>query len=158
LSLRPLATALDTSPRMLLYDFGSKQELVSAVLAEARRRGATRLAENLPPESASPEEHLRGIWTWLSAPERAPYVRLIFEVHADGLAHPENYPNQAEAITGWFNTLSATFRDIATGPDDTVTPTLVMAVIRGLLFDLTTTGDRSRTDSALDRFCELLRH
>lgn len=46
LSLRPLAAALDTSPRMLLYDFGSKQELVSAVLAEARRRGATRLAEN----------------------------------------------------------------------------------------------------------------
>ncbi|MBD0670932.1 TetR/AcrR family transcriptional regulator [Streptomyces sp. CBMA156] len=157
LSLRPLAAALDTSPRMLLYDFDSKQELVSAVLAEARRRGATRLAANLPPTAASPEEHLRGIWAWMSAPERAPYVRLIFEVHADGLAHPENYPDQAEAITGWFDTLGATVRGIAAGPADTVTPTLVMAVIRGLLFDLTTTGDRRRTDQALDRFCELLR-
>ncbi|MDH6544045.1 TetR family transcriptional regulator [Streptomyces sp. SPB4] len=157
LSLRPLAAALDTSPRMLLYDFVSKQELVSAVLAEARRRGATRLAENLPPEAASAEEHLRGIWAWISAPERAPYVRLIFEVHADGLAHPENYPDQAEAITGWFDTLGATLRDLTADPDDTVTPTLVMAVIRGLLFDLTTTGDRRRTDRALDRFCELLR-
>ncbi|WAL65841.1 TetR family transcriptional regulator [Amycolatopsis cynarae] len=158
LSLRPLAAALDTSPRMLLYDFGSKQELVSAVLAEARRRGATRLAENLPPEAASPEERLRGIWAWISAPERAAFVRLFFEVHADGLAHPENYPDRAGAIADWFNTLDATFRDIVTGPDDTVTPTLVMAVIRGLLFDLTTTGDRRRTDRALDRFCELLRH
>ncbi|WP_371493899.1 TetR family transcriptional regulator [Kitasatospora sp. NBC_00374] len=157
LSLRPLAAALDTSPRMLLYDFGSKQELVSAVLAEARRRGATRLAENLPAQAASAEEHLRGIWAWISAPERAPYVRLIFEVHADGLAHPENYPDQAEAITGWFDTLGATIRDITTDPGDTVTPTLVMAVIRGLLFDLTTTSDRRRTDRALDRFCELLR-
>ncbi|KIF00428.1 hypothetical protein PL81_40990 [Streptomyces sp. RSD-27] len=157
LSLRPLAAALATSPRMLLYDFGSKQELVAAVLAEARRRGATRLAENLPPKAASAEEHLRGTWAWISAPERAPYVRLIFEVHADGLAHPENYPDRGEAITNWFNTLGATFRDITTGPDDTVTPTLVMAVIRGLLFDLTTTGDRRRTDRALDRFCELLR-
>lgn len=157
LSLRPLAAALDTSPRMLLYDFGSKQELVAAVLAEARRRGATRLAENLPPEAASPEERLRGIWAWISAPERAAFVRLFFEVHADGLVHPENYPDQAEAITGWFDTLGATFRDIITGPDDTVTPTLVMAVIRGLLFDLTTTGDHHRTDRALDRFCELLR-
>ncbi|MEV6978067.1 TetR/AcrR family transcriptional regulator [Kitasatospora sp. NPDC093806] len=156
LSLRPLAAALDTSPRMLLYDFGSKQELVSAVLAEARRRGAARLAEHLPPAAASPEERLRGIWAWISAPERAPYVRLIFEVHADGLTHPENYPGQAEAITGWFDTLGAAFRSVSTGPDDTVTPTLVMAVIRGLLFDFTTTGDRDRTDRALDRFCALL--
>ncbi|WP_035803656.1 TetR/AcrR family transcriptional regulator [Kitasatospora mediocidica] len=157
LSLRPLAAALDTSPRMLLYDFESKQELVAAVLAEARRRGATRLTENLPPKTASPEERLRAIWAWMSAPERASYVRLIFEVHADGLAHPENYPDQAEAITGWFDTLGATFPDATTGPDDTVTPTLAMAVMRGLLFDLTTTGDRRRTDLALDRFCELLR-
>ncbi|MGA5822905.1 TetR/AcrR family transcriptional regulator [Kitasatospora sp. NPDC094028] len=157
LSLRPLAAALDTSPRMLLYDFGSKQELVAAVLAEARRRGAARLAEHLPARAASPEERLRGIWAWISAPERAPFVRLFFEVHADGLTHPENYPDQAEAITGWFPTLGAAFHEVATGPDDTVTPTLVMAVVRGLLFDLTTTGDHDRTDRALDRFCALLR-
>jgi hypothetical protein len=31
-----------------------------------------------------------------------------------------------------------------------------MAVIRGLLFDPTTTGDRHRTDRALERFAELL--
>ncbi|OKJ05587.1 TetR/AcrR family transcriptional regulator [Kitasatospora sp. CB01950] len=157
LSLRPLAAALDTSPRMLLYDFGSKQELVAAVLAEARRRGAHRLTEQLPPTAVSAEEHLRAIWTWMSAPERAPFVRLFFEVHADGLAHPENYPDRAEAITGWFDTLGTTLRGITAGPGDTVTPTLVMAVVRGLLFDLTTTGDRHRTDLALDRFCALLR-
>lgn len=156
LSLRPLAAALDTSPRMLLYDFGSKQELVSAVLAEARRRGTMRLAGLPPAQAASPEEHLRGIWAWISAPERAPFVRLFFEVHADGLVHPENYPHQAEAITDWFDTLGAVFHDVTAGRNDTVTPTLVMAVIRGLLFDLTTTGDRRRTDRALDRFCELL--
>ncbi|GAA2157997.1 TetR family transcriptional regulator [Kitasatospora kazusensis] len=157
LSLRPLAAALDTSPRMLLYDFGSKQELVSAVLAEARRRGAARLAAHRAPAAASAEERLRGIWAWISAPERAPFVRLFFEVHADGLTHPENYPDRAEAITDWFDTLRAAFRDLATGPDDTATPTLIMAVVRGLLFDLTTTGDRHRADRALDRFCALLR-
>ncbi|GAA1217889.1 TetR family transcriptional regulator [Kitasatospora nipponensis] len=156
LSLRPLAAALDTSPRMLLYDFGSKQELVAAVLAEARRRGAARLAGNPLPQTASAQERLRGLWAWISAPERAPFVRLFFEVHADGLAHPENYPEQARAITDWFTTLGATFHDLATGPDDTVTPTLLMAVIRGLLFDLTTTGDRARTDLALERFCAMV--
>ncbi len=101
---------------------------------------------------------LLGLRAWMGAPERAPYGRLIFEVHADGLAHPEKYRDRAEAITGWFHTLGATVREIATGPDGTVTPTLGMAVVRGLLFDLTATGDRHRTDRALDPFCELLQH
>src|SRR5204863_5443118 len=40
LSLRPLARALSTSPRMLLYHFGSKEQLVTEVLAAARTRQA----------------------------------------------------------------------------------------------------------------------
>ncbi|MFD8544611.1 hypothetical protein [Streptomyces sp. NPDC059649] len=131
---------------MLLYDFGSKQELVAAVLAEARRRGAERLMHGLPPSGATVQERLRGIWTWLSALERAPFVRLFFEVHADLLAHPERYPDQAGAVTDWFSPLRTVFADIATGHGDTATPTLVMAVMRGLLFDLTTSGERERTD------------
>src|SRR5258708_154425 len=125
---------------MLLYDFGSKQELVAAVLAEARRRGAVRLGSHLPAETDSIQERLRGIWAWISADERAPFVRLFFEVHADGLVHPETYPDQGKAITDWFDTLGATFRDVSTGPEDTVTPTLIMAVVRSPLFDLTATS------------------
>src|SRR5256885_17057738 len=44
-SLRPLAAALGTSTRMLLYDFGSKEALLDEALAEIRRRLAERLAE-----------------------------------------------------------------------------------------------------------------
>ncbi|QMU70083.1 TetR/AcrR family transcriptional regulator [Streptacidiphilus sp. P02-A3a] len=158
LSLRPLAAALGTSPRMLLYDFGSKEELVAAVLAEARRRGAARLAEHRAAPGEGARERLRGIWAWISADERAPFVRLFFEVHAEGLVHPETYPGQGEAVTDWFQTLGAAFGSVSAGPGDTVTPTLVMAVLRGLLFDLTATGDRDRADRALERFAELLHH
>jgi AcrR family transcriptional regulator len=38
LSLRPLATAIDTSPRMLLYFFGSKERLIAETLAHIRAR------------------------------------------------------------------------------------------------------------------------
>jgi hypothetical protein len=38
LSLRPLATAIDTSPRMLLYFFGSKERLIAEALAHIRTR------------------------------------------------------------------------------------------------------------------------
>ena len=36
LSLRPLARAVGSSPRVLLYLFGSKDELIRALLARAR--------------------------------------------------------------------------------------------------------------------------
>ena len=36
LSLRPLAAAIGSSPRVLLFLFGSKAELVQALLARAR--------------------------------------------------------------------------------------------------------------------------
>jgi AcrR family transcriptional regulator len=36
LSLRPLAEAIGSSPRVLLYLFGSKDDLVQALLARAR--------------------------------------------------------------------------------------------------------------------------
>lgn len=38
LTLRPLAEAIGTSDRMLIYHFGSRDSLVSAVVAEATRR------------------------------------------------------------------------------------------------------------------------
>src|SRR5882672_1697025 len=38
LSLRPLATAIGTSPRMLLYFFGSKERLIAQALAHIRTR------------------------------------------------------------------------------------------------------------------------
>ncbi|MDX6233815.1 MAG: hypothetical protein QOH68_2887 [Nocardioidaceae bacterium] len=38
LSLRPLAAALGTSDRMLIYHFGSKDELIAAVLAASNNR------------------------------------------------------------------------------------------------------------------------
>ncbi len=37
LSLRPLAAAIGSSPRVLLYLFGSKEGLIRALLARARR-------------------------------------------------------------------------------------------------------------------------
>ena len=38
LSLRPLATAIGTSPRMLLYFFGSKERLIAEALAHIQIR------------------------------------------------------------------------------------------------------------------------
>jgi AcrR family transcriptional regulator len=129
LSLRPLADALGTSPRMLLYDFGSKDELVSAILAEIRRSEERLLDADI--------RTLEDVWRWISAPQREAFLRLFFEVYVDAMRRGEANP----FVEDWLTFLSSRV--------DEATATLLIAVVRGLLLDRLATGDKRRTDKAL---------
>src|SRR3954470_354875 len=153
LSLRPLATALGTSTRMLLYDFGSKEQLVAEVLAEARRREAALLAE-WRRANTSDAATLHTIWHWIAADERVPFLRLFFEVYVDAMVHPERYAGGARAmVEDWLGVIAG---DWGADTPDSATATLMIAVVRGLLLDRLATGESVRTDAALARFVELI--
>jgi AcrR family transcriptional regulator len=152
LSLRPLAAALGTSTRMLLYDFESKQKLVDEVLAEIRRR----LAERLVELQAGRDEAatLAEVWDWVSAEERAPFMRVFFETHVHALAHPGAHAERGRPmIDDWLRFLESRWEP---EPLDPATATLFVAVIRGLLLDRLTAPDPERVDEALERFTDLL--
>ncbi len=138
LSLRPLAKALGTSTRMLLYDFGSKERLIRDVLAEIRRREENLLAAEV--------RTLEDVWRWVAAPEREPFLRLFFEVYVAGLGKGEAEP----LVRDWLEFLRTSWQPRV----DDATATLMVAVVRGLLLDRLATGDRERTDAALHRFTE----
>ncbi|GHF47001.1 AcrR family transcriptional regulator [Amycolatopsis bartoniae] len=151
LSLRPLAAALGTSTRMLQYDFGSKENLVAEILAEIRRREAVLLADAIGEVGDAPADLVRGVWAWLTAPEREQFLKLFFEVYVDAVNHPDRYPQGGRAmVTDWLNPLST-----ALGGDGKAT--LTIAVVRGLLLDRFLTGDEHRTDEALEQFAASLR-
>jgi AcrR family transcriptional regulator len=139
LSLRPLAKALRTSPRMLLYDFETKDRLVHEVLAEIRRREQTLLEAEV--------RTLDDVWRWIAAPEREPFLRLFFEIYVGALGSAEAEP----LVRDWLDYLRTSWQPRV----DEATATLMVAVVRGLLLDRLATGDRVRTDSALRRFAEL---
>jgi AcrR family transcriptional regulator len=154
LSLRPLAAALETSTRMLLYDFGSKELLVAEVLAEARRREATLLTDELQGPGTTQRDTLLAIWRWISAPEREPFLRLFFEVYVDAIAHPAKYKGGAHRmVDDWIESLRERWRP--TGLDAT-TATLFIAVVRGLLLDRLAAPDTARTDRAMEAFADLV--
>jgi len=140
LSLRPLAKALGTSPRMLLYDFESKDRLIAEVLAEIRRREAALL-------TAQPRS-LEEIWQWIAAPEREPFLRLFFEVYVAALAAGDAEP----LVRDWLDFIETSWTPAVDPP----TATLLVAVVRGLLLDRLATGDTQRTDDALRRFASLV--
>lgn len=154
LSLRPLAAALGTSTRMLLYDFGSKEQLIADVLAEARRREAALLSEGLQKPGETQRQALLAIWKWISAPEREPFLRLFFEVYVDAIAHPAKYEGGAHRmVDDWIESLRERWRP--TGLDATAA-TLFIAVVRGLLLDRLAATDAARTDRAMKRFAALV--
>ena len=156
LSLRPLAAALGTSPRMLLYDFSSKEELIMAVLTEVRGRLSGMLAEYVRETGASGAGLVRAVWDWASSAERAPFMRLSFEVYVEAMTNPGAYSERGQAmVTEWLYPFGGAFVGASVSPDNT-SATLVIAVLRGLLLDRFATGDERRTDLAIERFAELL--
>src|SRR3954466_885267 len=76
LSLRPLAQAVGSSPRVLLYLFGSKDGLVRELLARARR---DELAAIQGIGGGDLEAVTERLWQWLSAPELRPLLVLWVE-------------------------------------------------------------------------------
>jgi AcrR family transcriptional regulator len=154
LSLRPLAAALGTSPRMLLSDFGSKEVLIAEVLAEARRREAALLVDFRSIPGAGDADTLRSVWEWVTAPEREPFLRLFFEVYIDAVAQPDRYPGgAAPMVHDWIAVIGERW-----SPDsqvDAATATLLVGVVRGLLLDRLASSDVERADEAFALFLEL---
>ncbi len=152
LSLRPLAKALGTSTRMLLYDFESKEDLILAVLAEARRRESALLARAAAIAEISRADLIRAAWSWSSAPEQSKFMRLFFEVYVQSMLGSAEYSDQAQAmVTDWLSQFARIFTAGAASADP-AEATLLIAVLRGLLLDQLSTGDTPRTSRALEQF------
>lgn len=144
-SLRPLAAAIGSSPRVLLFLFGSKDGLVQALLGRAR---ADELAALARVREAAPDA-LRtsaAVWEWLASPEHRPLLVLWLEAYARSLVEPAGPWGgfAARTVADWLDLL---------GPSgDEVDATLQLAVLRGAMLDLLATGDVLRTTEAVRRF------
>src|SRR5262245_51646833 len=154
LSLRPLAAAIDSSPRVLLFLFGSKEGLVRALLRRARADELA-LLERLAPDRG--DEGLttaaRVTWGWLSAPEHRPLLALWVETYARSLTDPTGpWADFArDTVEDWLDILAsaqpARRRRTRAG---LIERTLVLDVLRGALIDLLATGDADRTTAAVE--------
>ena len=140
LSWRSIAAALGVSTSTLVHHFGTRDQLLEAVLGRLRERITAATGEH--PDLATAA---RAAWAWSSDPARGPTFRLFFAVYGRALQAPEEFAGFLEvAGAAWMDTLRA-----AQGPDvDPETAacraTLVIATIRGLLLDLLAGGDPSR--------------
>ncbi|MDQ7911176.1 TetR/AcrR family transcriptional regulator [Phytohabitans sp. ZYX-F-186] len=149
LSLRPLAAATGTSPRVLLYLFGSKDGLVREILARGRQEQLAfvhRLAAEPVEPSADRYPHVVDrLWQWASAPRRRGLIRLFFEAYTRSVApEPGPWRGYAEqSIQDIVDVLVAAQPDVP--PERAVArATQTLALLRGLLLHLLARGDRQQ--------------
>lgn len=161
MSLRPLAATIGTSPRVLLFLFGSKDAFVRALLARARG-DEIELVNHAHASSLDDLASVgRELWHWLSAEEHRGLLKLWLESYARSLIEPHGPWAEFAAATveDWLRLLAH-----AQPPVDRVTTdgqaqrTLILAILRGALLDLLATNDQKRTSRAVEQaFAQLPR-
>ena len=105
LSLRPLAAALGTSDRMLLYHFGDKVSLVATILRISNDRSVQGIRELEP--SRSVRAAVTDLWDAVSSPAQARCQRLYVEAAALGVLGTEPFASVvAEANGVWLGALA----------------------------------------------------
>lgn len=152
LSWRTLAAALGVSSTTLVHHFGSKEELLAAVLGRLRDRMT--LAVGDAPDLAAAA---RAVWTQSSDPARRPTFRLFFAVLGQALQSPDSYVGFLEVVgVEWTDALRRA-QGPHTDPDDAARrATLVVATLRGLLLDLLAGGDEARVRAAAEAYLATL--
>ncbi len=154
LSLRPLAAAIGSSPRVLLFLFGSKDGLVRALLARARA-DELELLERIraPSEPADLAGAALQVWGWLAADDHRGLLRLWTESYARSLVEPDGpWAGFArETVEDWLQLLrGAQTPGARRTRAGSAQRTLLLAVLRGAMLDLLATGDIERTTDALE--------
>ncbi|MEU7426349.1 TetR/AcrR family transcriptional regulator [Streptomyces sp. NPDC040750] len=162
LSLRPLARALGTSDRMLLYYFGTKERLVADALALDENRPLLRAPDLLdtlgrPEDPAGVRRFMEQVWRLFNTPDRRALLPLSLEVMAASLLHPDRYgPLMHDMITGWTRLLTSVFRDLGMAESRAHTEaTLLVDAAFGLVLAPLADGDWNRAETA---FQSLLDH
>ncbi len=155
LSLRPLAKAVHSSPRGLLYYFGSKEKIVVEVLAEIRRRQQETLGKIDAPTFV---EACHLVWAQMSSAKSEPLFRLFFEAYGIALHTPRLYEAFLhDAIEDWLGVIATPLQHEGCDPlPARVFATIVLAGLRGFMLDFCNTHDRERLDEAVGLWAKSL--
>jgi AcrR family transcriptional regulator len=153
LSLRPLAKAVGSSPRVLLYYFGSKEKMLIKLLAEIRHRQSLSFSQI---KSSTLEGEGRAVWKQMSAPASEPLFRLFFEAYGLALRCPQRYREFLRAtISDWLDFIARDLRSKGLNHKDArALATILLDGLRGFMLDYCTTHDRKRIDRAVDRWLQ----
>jgi AcrR family transcriptional regulator len=157
-SLRGIAEAAGTSHRMLIHHFGSREELLVAVIraVEAQQRDALLALRDESGEMTG--DQADRFWRHLRSPELAAQERLFFELYGQALqGRPWATPMLDGVVEDWVAPVATMGEALGASPElARVAARLYVAVGRGLLLDVLATGAGEEVDAAMRLFADML--
>jgi AcrR family transcriptional regulator len=158
LSLRPLGEAVGCSPRLLLYFFSSKEELITEVLAAAGARQRALVNRLKFEHAATPAQVCREIWDSISSPKSEPVFRLFFEVYGLALQDRKRYKTfLSRVVADWLKFIAEPLLQAGwPRAEAEAYATVILSGYRGFLLDLCATRDRDRVNRAVDLWITLI--
>jgi AcrR family transcriptional regulator len=158
LSLRPLGEAVGCSPRLLLYFFSSKEELITEVLAAAGARQRALVNRLKFEHAATPAQVCREIWDSISSPKSEPVFRLFFEVYGLALQDRKRYKTfLSRVVADWLKFIAEPLLQAGwPRAEAEAYATVILSGYRGFLLDLCATRDRDRVNRAVDLWVSLI--
>ena len=159
MSLRPLAKAIGSSPRVLLFLYGSKDALIRALLDRARADELAAIDAFKEVEGVGLADSARQVWDWLSAPDHRLLLGLWVEAYARSLTDPAGpwAGFAAQTVQDWLGLLASTQPQARRrSPAGAAERTAVLALLRGAMLDLLATGDLARTTESVTLLLDAL--
>lgn len=156
LSLRPLAKAVGSSPRVLLYYFGSKEELVAAIFVQVREWQRRTLL--LTDENNTLGDIARRAWMEIVRPSNLHGLEFFYECYGQAVRHRREYKDFLQGcFEDWIDRFTTVFADAgADRPRAQAMATILLAGLRGFALDYCATRDRERVEHALELWIEAL--
>jgi AcrR family transcriptional regulator len=153
-SINAIAKRIGTSGRMLVYHFGSKQELERQLigLLETRLRERLWSFQGVSIEEADcPEEPLLEMWSHLTSPEMRGLLKLTMELNQRAI--------QGDSETqGFLEQESQKWIDSLFNLTNNKTTALTLFhVFQGAILDFLTTGNAQRGQQTIKAFTKTLR-
>lgn len=149
LSLRPLAKDVGSSPRVLLYYFGSKERLTAKVFERIRIRQQTWIDAV---SGSSLHAACTRVWEQMILHDELPWFQLFFEAYAYALAQPKKHREFLRHVSAdWIGKIAKLLEQ--TGCARRIAPiaaTTILAGFRGFMLDYCATRDRPRIRKALE--------
>jgi AcrR family transcriptional regulator len=154
-SLRPMAAAVGTSARLLIFHFGSKERLLLEVLDEMQARLQRSLGDLLDDPGPARSAPLRRFWDWALKDGNFAQLRVLYQLHVLAAQDHKTYGRFLKRNSlNWLGSVQALLKPSQRSP---ALATLIVAVFDGLFIEVMSTGDRRRASAAIDEFITMAR-
>jgi AcrR family transcriptional regulator len=153
-SLDNLAPQLGTSSRMLVYYFGSKDELLGRIVYALRNDIVTEL-ENEPVGTITDAVDR---W-WNHYKDNPADMQFFFHLTSRSFEEPEKFEEFSSTAVGQWEAyfMRSLKGHVRSRQEAEAIARLVLATVRGLMADLLITADKTQAERSLTVFKELLR-